>query len=65
MFENEFSASFSAPVDHQVVIAVVFQVIVEVDTIQVTEAEVVILIKVIVEDLIIIIEEVIAVHHRM
>jgi hypothetical protein len=52
-------------VDHQVVIAVVFQVIVEVDTIQVTEAEVVILIKVIVEDLIIIIEEVIAVHHRM
>jgi hypothetical protein len=65
MFENEFSVPLSAPVDHQAVIAVVFQVIVEVDTIQVTEAEVVTLIKVIVEDLIIIIEEVIAVHHRM
>jgi hypothetical protein len=48
-----------------VVIEVVFQVIVEVDTIQVTEAEVVTSIKVIVEDFIIIIEEAIVVHHRM
>ena len=45
---------------------VVFQVIVvEVDTIQVTEVAVEISIKVIVEDLIITIEEVMVAHHRM
>jgi hypothetical protein len=50
-------------VDHH---QVVFQVIVEVvDFIQVTEVEAAILIKVIVAVLIIIIEEVMAVHHKM
>jgi hypothetical protein len=62
-----FVLFFSVLVDHQVVIEAIFQVIVEVDTIQVIEVVVVvvIIIKVIVEDLIIIIEEVMAAHHRM
>ena len=56
---------FSALVDIQEVIAVVFQVIAEVDTIQVTGVGVEISIKVIVEVTTITIEEIMVVHHRM
>lgn len=51
--------------EHQEVIAVVFQVIVVVDTIQVTGVGVEIFIKVIVEVTIITIEEIIVDHPRM